>query len=60
MPDLTFQNNVPDPLVAGKELPQFTFALEKSRGKVMGASYYAFAGTSAGQWRVLRQVPVGG
>src|SRR4029079_7350889 len=32
-------NNVPDPLLAGKELPEFTFALEKSEGKVIGGSF---------------------
>jgi oxalate decarboxylase len=36
--DPSFMNNVPDPLVAGKELPTFKFALEKSKGKVMGKS----------------------
>jgi oxalate decarboxylase len=37
--DFAFWNNVPDPLLEGKELPPFTFALEKSKGKVMGGSY---------------------
>jgi oxalate decarboxylase len=32
-------NNVPDPLLSGKELPTFTFALEKSVGKVIGGSF---------------------
>ncbi len=32
-------NNVPDPLLAGKELPTFKFALEKSEGKVIGNSF---------------------
>ena len=32
-------NNVPDPLVSGKELPTFKFALEKSEAKVMGKSF---------------------
>jgi oxalate decarboxylase len=32
-------NNVPDPLLAGKELPHFTFALERSAGKVIGGSF---------------------
>jgi oxalate decarboxylase len=32
-------NNVPDPLLSGKELPTFKFALEKSEGKVIGKSY---------------------
>ncbi|MGE3809078.1 MAG: cupin domain-containing protein [Gemmataceae bacterium] len=31
----SFMNNVPDPLLTGKELPTFKFALEKSRGKVI-------------------------
>jgi len=39
MPDLSFMNNVPDPLLAGTELPTFKFALEKSAGKVIGDSY---------------------
>src|SRR5215469_15705502 len=39
MGDLTFQNNVPDPLLAGKELPTFKFELEKSKGKVLGNSF---------------------
>jgi oxalate decarboxylase len=34
--DLSFMNNVPDPLVSGKELPTFKFALEKSKGRVVG------------------------
>jgi oxalate decarboxylase len=37
--DPSFMNNVPDPLVAGKELPTFKFALEKSEGKVIGKSF---------------------
>jgi oxalate decarboxylase len=36
--DPSFMNNVPDPLVSGKELPTFKFALEKSEGRVMGKS----------------------
>src|SRR5438874_11137141 len=36
--DPSFMNNVPDPLVAGKELPTFKFALEKSKAKVIGRS----------------------
>jgi oxalate decarboxylase len=36
--DPSFMNNVPDPLLAGKELPTFKFALEKSEGKVVGKS----------------------
>src|ERR1700704_4203912 len=34
--DPSFMNNVPDPLVSGKELPTFKFALEKSEGKTIG------------------------
>jgi oxalate decarboxylase len=37
--DLSFLNNVPDPLLTGEELPTFKFALEKSAGKVIGNSY---------------------
>ena len=37
--DPSFMNNVPDPLLAGKDLPTFKFALEKSPGKVIGNSY---------------------
>jgi hypothetical protein len=36
--DFPFKNNVPDPLLSGKELPTFKFALEQSEGKVMGGS----------------------
>jgi hypothetical protein len=39
MSDLSFQNNVPDPLLSRKELPTFKFELEKSTGKVMGNSF---------------------
>jgi oxalate decarboxylase len=31
-------NNVPDPLLSGKDLPTFKFALEKSKAKVIGKS----------------------
>jgi oxalate decarboxylase len=34
-----FKNNVPDPLLSGKDLPIFKFALEKSAGKVMDGSF---------------------
>lgn len=34
--DPSFMNNVPDPLLSEKELPNFKFALEKSAAKVMG------------------------
>src|SRR6516165_9380317 len=37
--DPSFMNNVPDPLVSGKDLPTFKFALEKSEGKVIAKSY---------------------
>src|SRR3954454_24734083 len=37
--DPSFMNNVPDPVVSGKELPTFKFALEKTKGKVIGNSY---------------------
>ena len=37
--DITFMNNVPDPLLGGKELPTFKYALEKSKGKVIGKSF---------------------
>jgi oxalate decarboxylase len=36
--DASFMNNVPDPLLTGKELPTFKFALEKSEAKVIGKS----------------------
>lgn len=36
--DSSFMNNVPDPVVSGKELPTFKFALEKTQGKVIGKS----------------------
>jgi oxalate decarboxylase len=34
--DSSFMNNVPDPLLSGKELPTFKFALEKSKGRTSG------------------------
>src|SRR5713226_9238138 len=37
--DPSFMNNIPDPLLSGKELPTFKFALEKSKGRVSGQSY---------------------
>lgn len=37
--DASFMNNTPDPLLAGKELPTFKFALEKTTGKVIGNSF---------------------
>src|SRR5438309_204155 len=50
MSDLTFQNNVPDPLLSGKELPSFKFELEKSKGKV--------AGNSFGKEATVEQLPI--
>jgi oxalate decarboxylase len=37
--NFAFKNNVPDPLLSGKELPTFKFALEQSQGKVLGGSF---------------------
>jgi oxalate decarboxylase len=37
--DPSFMNNVPDPLLAGKDLPTFKFALERTKGKVIGNSF---------------------
>src|SRR5258706_4966737 len=37
--DPNFMNNVPDPLGSDKDLPTFKFALEKSKGKVIGKSF---------------------
>ena len=48
--DPSFMNNVPDPLLAGKELPTFKFALEKSEGKVIGNSY--------GKEATVKQLPI--
>src|SRR5437667_11561471 len=50
MSDLSFQNNVPDPLLAGKELPIFKFELEKSKGKVVGNSF--------GKEATVEQLPI--
>src|SRR5437762_2587011 len=36
--DPSFMNNVPDPVLSGKELPTFKFALEKSKARVVGKS----------------------
>lgn len=35
----SFQNNVPDPVTSGEELPTFKFELEKSAGRVIDGSY---------------------
>src|SRR5579884_1605974 len=48
--DVSFLNNVPDPLLAGKELPSFKFELEKSRGKVLGDSF--------GKEATVEQLPI--
>jgi oxalate decarboxylase len=48
--DPSFMNNVPDPLVSGKELPTFKFALEKSEGKVIGNSF--------GKEATVEQLPI--
>ena len=37
--DFPFKNNVPDPLLSGKELPTFKFALEQSKAKVMDGGF---------------------
>src|SRR5260370_16589295 len=47
---LSFMNNVPDPQVSGKELPPFKFALEKSKGKVIGKSF--------GKEATVEQLPI--
>lgn len=48
--DPSFMNNVPDPVLAGKELPTFKFQLEKSTGKVIGGSY--------GKEATVEQLPI--
>jgi oxalate decarboxylase len=48
--DASFMNNVPDPVLAGKELPTFKFALEKSTGKVIGNSF--------GKEATVEQLPI--
>jgi oxalate decarboxylase len=48
--DFPFKNNVPDPLLSGKELPTFKFALEKSAGKVDGGSF--------GKEATVEQLPI--
>jgi oxalate decarboxylase len=48
--DPSFQNNVPDPLLSGEELPTFKFALEKSVGKVIG--------NSSGKEATVKQLPI--
>ncbi len=48
--EFSFKNNVPDPLLAGDELPTFKFELEKSEGKVIGGSY--------GKEATVKQLPI--
>jgi len=48
--DPSFMNNVPDEILAGRELPTFKFELEKSEGKVIGASY--------GKEATVKQLPI--
>jgi oxalate decarboxylase len=48
--DPSFQNNVPDPILSGDELPTFKFELEKSEGKVIGKSY--------GKEATVKQLPI--
>src|SRR5436853_443343 len=48
--DPSFMNNVPDPLLSGKELPTFKFALEASEGKVVG--------NSVGKEATVLQLPI--
>jgi oxalate decarboxylase len=48
--DTSFMNNVPDPLLAARELPAFTFALEKSAGRTRGGSY--------GKEATVEQLPI--
>jgi len=48
--DPTFMNNVPDPLLAGEDLPTFKFELEKSEGKVIGGN--------SGKEATVKQLPI--
>lgn len=48
--DRSFQNNVPDPVASGKELPTFKFELEKSEGRVMDGSF--------GKEATVEQLPI--
>ncbi len=48
--DFPFKNNVPDPILAGKELPTFKFELEKSQGRVIEGSY--------GKEATVEQLPI--
>jgi oxalate decarboxylase len=48
--DPSFSNNLPDPTLAGEELPTFKFELEKSEGKVIGKSF--------GKEATVEQLPI--
>ncbi len=48
--DASFQNNVPDHVLAGAELPTFKFELEKTEGKVIGNSF--------GKEATVEQLPI--
>jgi oxalate decarboxylase len=48
--DPSFMNNVPDPLLSGKELPTFKFELEKSRGRVIDGNF--------GKEATVEQLPI--
>ncbi len=48
--DFPFKNNVPDPLLSGKDLPTFKFALAKSKGKVLDGSF--------GKEATVEQLPI--
>ena len=50
MGDISFQNNTPDSLLSGKELPSYKFELEKSKGKVIGNSF--------GKEATVEQLPI--
>jgi hypothetical protein len=39
MGDPNFESDVPNPLLAVKELPMFKFELEKAKGKVFGNGF---------------------
>jgi oxalate decarboxylase len=48
--DPSFMNNVPDPILASKDLPTFKFELEKSQGRVIDGSY--------GKEATVEQLPI--
>lgn len=50
MRDLSFQNNVPDPLLSVKELPSYKFESEKSKEKILGNSF--------GKEATVEQLPI--